>query len=75
MQDDFIQKPGKYLGGAISTYAEFLQQNSLSSFNEFLKKASAEGKKNVQFCEAIDKLWELEEAWDSLLMQTVASKV
>ena len=74
-RDDFNQKPGKYLGPAINVYAQFLRQNKLSSFNEFMEKITVEGKTNSRLQVAIEELWELEETWNNVLKTTIAHKV
>ena len=74
-QEDFVTKPGKYLGSAINIYVEFLKQSNLSSFNEFLEVISPEGKKNVKLQEIVEELWELEETWDRTLKKAVENKV
>ena len=74
-KDDFLKKPGKYLGPAITLYADFLRQIGLSSFNEFMEKVAIEGKTNATIQDVIEELWELEETWDTILKDAVKNKV
>ena len=75
IQDDFLQKPGKYLGPAIAIYADFLRQIKLSTFNDFLKKAQDDGRNNHSLQSVIEDLWELEETWDTFLKDAIGNKV
>ena len=74
-EDDFNKKPGKYLGCAITIYAEFLKENKVSSFKEFLEKVTIDGKSNIKLQSLAEELWELEETWDRVLKTTIANKV
>ena len=65
--DDVAKKPGKYLGQAIKIYADFLRNNGLVSFEEFMQKVTYEGKTNEPLRDAVDELWKLEEMWDDFL--------
>ena len=75
IQDDFLQKPGKYLGPAIAIYADFLRKIKLSTFNDFLKKAHDDGRNNHSLQSVIEDLWELEETWDTFLKDAIGNKV
>ena len=74
-EDDFNKKPGKYLGCAITIYAEFLKENKVSSFKEFLEKVTIDGKSNIKLQSLAEELWELEEIWERVLKTTIANKV
>ena len=74
-QDDFLKKPGKYLGPAIAIYADFLRQSKLSSFNELLGKVDNDGRNNISLQSVMEDLWELEETWDSFLKDATGNKV
>ena len=74
-REDFVTKPGKYLGSAINIYADFLKQNDFTSFNEFLEVITREGKENMKLQEIVERLWELEETWDGTLQTAVQNKV
>ena len=74
-QDDFLKKPGKYLGPAIAIYADFLRQTKLSSFNELLGKIDNDGRNNLSLQSVMEELWELEETWDSFLKDATGNKV
>ena len=66
-QDDFLKKPGRYLGPAIKIYADFLKKVKLSSFAVFIKVVGVEGKTNYSLQCVLEELWELEETWDDFL--------
>ena len=74
-QDDFVQKPGKYLGPAIAIYADFLRQMNLSTFNDFLGKLQDIGRNNPSLQSVVEELWELEETWDTYLKDIIGNKV
>ena len=74
-QEDFVTKPGKYLGSAINIYVDFLKQNNFTSFNEFLEVITREGQKNMKLQEIVERLWELEETWDGTLKTAIKNKV
>ena len=65
--DDVAKKPGKYLGQAIKIYADFLRNNGLANFEDFMQKVAYEGKTNEPLRDAVDELWKLEEMWDDFL--------
>ena len=70
-QDDVVKKPGKYLGPAIKIYADFLSQNNLSNFEEFMQKVRIDGRNNADLQKAVEELWTIEEIWDDFLQNII----
>ena len=74
-KDDFLKKPGKYLGPGIKTYADFLRQVKLDSFEKFIEDINKRGRYNHALQGEVEKLWELEEAWDNKLKEAIRHTV
>ena len=74
-KDDFLKKPGKYLGPGIKTYADFLTKVKLDSFAKFIEHITKRGRYNHALQGEVEKLWELEEAWDNKLKEAIRHTV
>ena len=74
-KDDFLKKPGKYLGPGIKTYADFLTKVKLDSFAKFIEHITKQGRYNHALQGEVEKLWELEEAWDNKLKEAIRHTV
>ena len=74
-KDDFLKKPGKYLGPGIKTYADFLRKVKLDSFAKFIEHITKRGRNNDALQGEVEKLWELEEAWDNKLKEAIRHTV
>ena len=74
-KDDFLKKPGKYLGPGIKTYADFLKRIKLDSFEKFIEDITKRGRYDHALQGEVEKLWELEEAWDNRLKEAIRHTV
>ena len=74
-KDDFLKKPGKYLGPGIKTYVDFLRKVKLDSFAKFIEHITKHGRYNDALQGEVEKLWELEEAWDNKLKEAIRHTV
>ena len=74
-KDDFLKKPGKYLGPGIKTYADFLREVKLGSFEEYTEHITKRGRYNRALQIEVEKLWELEETWDNKLREAIRHTV
>ena len=74
-KDDFLKKPGKYLGPGIKTYADFLKNVKLDSFEKFIEDITKRGRYDHALQGEVEKLWELEEAWDNKLKEAIRHTV
>ena len=74
-KDDFLKKPGKYLGPGIKIYADFLKKVKLDSFEKFIEDITKRGRYDDALQGEVEKLWELEEAWDNRLKEAIRHTV